>query len=156
MFPVRITRQATFFCRDSNEIGVLVFRSIHTASVRLHGRFPRSGARSLSLSGFAGRTQKSPASLGLRKVRETGEGSRTSYSLKETGLGSSTTPRTRFPSNIRTNLFLLTSHPNPKPYPRVRSRARSQTIYSHLCRLLFLRPYLRPPCLLCRRDLPAC
>jgi len=38
-----------------------------------------------------------------------------SIHLKKKGLGSSIIPRTRFPSNIHTNFFLLTSHPNPKP-----------------------------------------
>jgi hypothetical protein len=54
-----------------------------------------------------------------------GEGSRTSYSLKEKGLGSSIIPRTRFPSNIHTNFFLLTSHPNPQPYQRLADNGRT-------------------------------
>jgi hypothetical protein len=129
------------------------FRSIHTASVPLHGCFFGAGARSYSLSGFAGRTRKSPASFGMG-VRETGEGSRTSHSLKEKGLGSSVHPRTRFPSNIHTNLFLLTSHPNPNPnpnpYPRVQFPQRTT-----LSRFLLHCPEVGPSRLLCRRDFPA-
>jgi hypothetical protein len=105
------------------------FRSIHTASVRLHGCFFGAGARSYSLSGFAGRTQKSPASSGMG-VRETGEGSRTSHSLKEKGLGSSVHPRTRFPSNIHTNLFLLTSHPTQTQSPTHMCSSLSGLLYA--------------------------
>ena len=43
------------------------------------------------------------------------DGSRTSYSLKETGLGSSRTLRTQFPSNIHTDIFLLTQHQTQSP-----------------------------------------
>lgn len=111
----RVSRSTSVSAIRASRTETEFFRSIHTASVRLDGCFLGAGAISHSLSGFARRTQrKSPASFGVGGFGKLGKASRTSCSLKETGLGSSTTPRTRFPPNIRTNLFSITQHPNTK------------------------------------------